>query len=150
LAKSPPSPATPEHALPLLPTRELIVFPKMVAPIFVGREKSVRAIERAFAEGSPIVLSSQREPTIEDPTQDDILPVYRGDDRAVFQRPDGSGSALSRARSVCISTPFAATTPHFVVNVTVAPADRNARRSQALARRVLTEFGFYVSGTADP
>ena len=147
MAKSPPSPATSEHVLPLLPTRELIVFPRMVAPIFVGREKSVSAIERAFAEGSSIVLSSQREPTIEDPTQDDILPVgTRATIVQLFKLPDGSVKALVEGQERVHIDAYAATTPHFVVTVTpLVPADRNARRSQALARRVLTEFGLYVA-----
>jgi ATP-dependent Lon protease len=57
-----------EAALPLLPTRELVVFPRMVAPLFVGREKSISAIEHAFSEKTPLILSSQREPGDDDPT----------------------------------------------------------------------------------
>ncbi|HJW75826.1 MAG TPA: endopeptidase La [Thermoleophilia bacterium] len=147
MAKSPPSPATHQSPLPLLPTRELIVFPRMVAPIFVGREKSVKAIERAFAEGSSIVLCSQREPTIEEPTKDDILPVgTRATIVQLFKLPDGSVKALVEGQERVRIDAFTATSPHFVVEVSpLVPADCNARRSKALARRVLTEFGFYVA-----
>ncbi|MEI6725510.1 MAG: LON peptidase substrate-binding domain-containing protein, partial [Actinomycetes bacterium] len=65
----------PAAALPLLPTRELVVFPHMVAPIFVGRAKSIEAIERAFNEHSPLILSAQREPSQEDPHAADIMAV---------------------------------------------------------------------------
>jgi len=47
----------------------------MVAPIFVGREKSIKALEQAFADKSPIILSIQREPSIEDPESEDILRI---------------------------------------------------------------------------
>ncbi|HDZ59691.1 MAG TPA: hypothetical protein ENH44_02760, partial [Actinobacteria bacterium] len=62
MTKSQPKSA---KTLPLLPTRELVVFPRMVAPIFVGREKSIKALERAFAENTPIILSTQKEPSVE-------------------------------------------------------------------------------------
>ena len=58
---------SPPAGLPLLPTRELIVFPKMVAPLFVGRAKSILAIETAFNEKTSLILSSQRDAAVEDP-----------------------------------------------------------------------------------
>jgi len=81
LTRSRPDPSdsdltAPERrSLPLVPTRELVVFPKMIAPLFVGREKSVRALERAHAESTDLILSSQREPLQDDPGPDDILPI---------------------------------------------------------------------------
>ena len=88
-----------EAALPLLPTRELVVFPRMVAPLFVGREKSISAIERAFSEKTPLILSSQREPGDDDPTTDDILPVgTRATVLQLFKLPDGSVKAIVEGR----------------------------------------------------
>ena len=85
----------PAAVLPLLPTRELIVFPKMVAPLFVGREKSIQAIETAFNEKTPLILSSQREASVEDPGADDIMPVgTRVSVLQLFKLPDGSVKAL--------------------------------------------------------
>ncbi len=51
----------PAAALPLLPTRELVLFPKMVAPVFAGRERSISAIEAAFTEQTPLILCAQRD-----------------------------------------------------------------------------------------
>jgi ATP-dependent Lon protease len=119
----------------------------MVAPIFVGRERSLSAIERAFAEGSSIVLCSQREPTIEEPSKDDILSIgTRATIIQLFKLPDGSVKALVEGQERVRIDAFTATSPHFIVEVSpLVPTDRDARRSKALARRVLTEFGFYVA-----
>ena len=58
--------------LPLLPLRDIVVFPFMVIPLFVGREKSVRALEKAMAEQKHIFLSAQRNPANNDPTPSEI------------------------------------------------------------------------------
>ena len=58
--------------LPLLPLRDIVVFPFMVIPLFVGREKSVRALEKAMAEQKNIFLSAQRNPSNNDPTPGEI------------------------------------------------------------------------------
>ena len=133
-------------ALPLLPTRELVVFPKMVAPLFVGREKSISAIERAFSDKTPLILSSQRGPGDDDPTTDDILPVgTRATVLQLFKLPDGSVKAIVEGVERVHIDHFEATAPHFVVSFTaLAPRDRNAARSRALVRRVAAEFAAYV------
>ncbi len=58
--------------LPLLPLRDIVVFPFMVIPLFVGREKSVRALEKAMADQKHIFLSAQRNPSNNDPTPGEI------------------------------------------------------------------------------
>ena len=58
--------------LPLLPLRDIVVFPFMVIPLFVGRDKSVRALEKSMAEQKNIFLSAQRNPDNNDPTPKDI------------------------------------------------------------------------------
>ena len=132
--------------LPLVPTRELIVFPKMIAPLFVGRENSVRALERAHAEQIGLILSSQREPLQDDPGADDILPI--GTMAAILQvykAPDGSLKALVEGRERVRIDSFASVSPEFVVNYTpLESPDRDARRSKTLARRVIAEFSAYV------
>ncbi len=133
-------------ALPLLPTRELVVFPKMVAPLFVGRDRSISAIERAFDDKTPLILSSQREPGDDDPTVDDILPVgTRASVLQLFKLPDGSVKAIVEGLERVRIERFEATAPHFVVSFSpIAPKDRNAARCRALARRVTVAFAEYV------
>jgi len=133
-------------AQPLLPTRELIVFPKMVAPLFVGREKSILAIETAFNEKTPLILSSQREASVEDPGADDIMPVgTRVSVLQLFKLPDGSVKALVEGQERVRIERFESTEPYFRVHATpLAPPDRALARCRSLARRVAAEFAGYV------
>ncbi len=52
---------------PVLPLRDIVVFPHMIVPLFVGREKSVRALEEVMQDDKQILLSSQIDPTVDDP-----------------------------------------------------------------------------------
>jgi len=133
-------------ALPLLPTRELVVFPKMVTPLFVGREKSIQAIETAFNEKTPLILSSQREASVEDPDADDIMPVgTRVSVLQLFKLPDGSVKALVEGQERVRIVRFESTSPFFLVSVTpLAPPDRALVRCRSLARRVAAGFAGYV------
>ncbi len=133
-------------ALPLLPTRELIVFPKMVAPLFVGREKSIQAIEAAFDQKTSLILSSQREASVEDPGADDIMPVgTRVSVLQLFKLPDGSVKALVEGQERVRIEQFESTEPYFLVSSTpLAPPDRALVRCRSLARRVAAEFAAYV------
>jgi len=133
-------------ALPLLPTRELVVFPHMVAPIFVGRVKSIAAIERAFSEHSALILSAQRESAQEDPDAADIMAVgTRVKVLQLFKLPDGSVKALVEGEQRVRIESYEATSPCFVVRArSLTSSDRTLPRCRALARRVAREFGTYA------
>lgn len=137
-----PSPA----ALPLLPTRELVLFPKMVAPVFVGRDKSIAAIERAHGTETPLVVCAQRESSIEDPGPADIRPVgVRARVLQLFKLPDGSVKALVEGETRVRIGRFVETAPCFSVEYAeLTSSDRSAARSRSLARRVTGEFTDYV------
>ena len=64
-----------ENPLPLLALREPAVFPGQVVPLFVGREKSVRAIEEAQKQGKLIMLAAQKDARTSNPTQNDIFEI---------------------------------------------------------------------------
>jgi ATP-dependent Lon protease len=133
-------------ALPLLPTRELVVFPKMVAPLFVGREKSIQAIETAFNEKTPLILSSQREASVEDPGADDIMAIgTRVSVLQLFKLPDGSIKALVEGQERVRIERFESTEPYFrVISAVLSPTDRALARCRSLARRVAVAFAAYV------
>ena len=57
---------------PVLPLRDIVVFPHMIVPLFVGREKSVRALEEVMTDDRQILLSSQIDPTVDDPRPEGI------------------------------------------------------------------------------
>ena len=59
----------------ILPLRDIVVFPQMVVPLFVGRVKSVNALETAMSEGKDIVLATQRVASIEDPKPKDLYTI---------------------------------------------------------------------------
>jgi len=58
--------------LPVLPLRDIVVFPHMVVPLFVGREKSIKALEDVMAQDKRIFLLTQKDPKSDNPTIDDI------------------------------------------------------------------------------
>ena len=60
---------------PVLPLRDIVVFPHMIVPLFVGREKSVRALEEVMNDDKQILLSSQVDPATDEPDQDGIYRV---------------------------------------------------------------------------
>ena len=60
---------------PVLPLRDIVVFPHMIVPLFVGREKSVRALEEVMKNDKQILLVSQKDPAEDDPSTDEIYGV---------------------------------------------------------------------------
>ncbi len=86
------------RALPLLPLRDIVVFPYMVVPLFVGREKSVRALEDVMADDKQILLVAQRDASQDEPSPKDIYDV--GTISTVLQLlklPDEASLALDAA-----------------------------------------------------
>jgi len=93
------------EAVPLLPLRELIVFPHEVYPIFVGRQKSIKALEAAETSKKPILLAAQKDARVSDPGPDDVYGVGTlGVVVQLLRLPDGTVKALlegkKRARIV--------------------------------------------------
>lgn len=125
----------------------------MVAPIFVGREKSIRALEQAFADKSPIILSTQKEPTVEDPTADDIVRVgTMATVVQLYRLPDGSIKALVEGQQRVRIVGFTSTSPHFEVEYSALESEeakKPSKRAEALARMVAREFVHYVEGNPD-
>jgi ATP-dependent Lon protease len=82
-------------SLPLLPVRDIVIFSDMVLPLFVGREKSIRAVEEGMAKDGFLMLAAQKDPTIENPETDDIYTVGTvGRILRMLKLPDGSVKAL--------------------------------------------------------
>src|SRR3984893_4154442 len=83
------------NVVPLFPLRELIVFPHEVYPIFVGRQKSIKALEAAEAQKKPILLAAQKDARVSDPGPDDIYGVGTlGVVVQLLRLPDGTVKAL--------------------------------------------------------
>jgi ATP-dependent Lon protease len=81
--------------LPVLPLRDIVVFPHMIVPLFVGREKSVRALEEVMRTDRQILLSSQRDPSMDEPGPDDIFDIgVVANVLQLLKLPDGTVKVL--------------------------------------------------------
>ena len=126
----------------VLPLRDLIIFPRMVSPIFVGREASLLAVEEAQHKGLTIIGLTQTDPDQDKPGVNDFLPI--GVEMAVgrlLAMPDGSHSALVQGRRRVEVVEFVRTMPYLVVRARVVAEPQTAdRQTQALMRSVLDQF----------
>ena len=78
-------------ALPVLPLRDIVVFPQMIVPLFVGREKSIKALEAVMAEDKQIILATQIEAGVEDPDGDGLYTTGTvGSILQLLKLPDGA------------------------------------------------------------
>src|SRR5579872_3578270 len=81
--------------LPLLPLRDLIIFPHMMMPLFVGREKSINALEEAMTKQTDIVLAAQRDPKANAPQPEEIYKIGTlGTIIQLLRLPDGTVKVL--------------------------------------------------------
>ena len=86
--------------LPLLPLRDIIVFPHMVVPLFVGRQKSIAALEAAMETDQRILLSAQRDAKTNEPAEDDIHAVGTiGTVVQLLRLPDGTVKVLVEGKT---------------------------------------------------
>src|SRR5438067_1856098 len=134
------------RTLPLLPLRDIIVFPHMVVPLFVGREKSISALDRAMAEEKEIVLAAQKKAKTNEPTPDDIFAVGTvGTIIQLLRLPDGTVKVLVEGKRRVRISRFVAHEEHFSVEVqdVVEPVERSVE-IEALLRSVHTTFENYV------
>src|SRR5512139_2440641 len=99
----------------VLPLRDLVVFPRMVSPIFVGREGSLLAVQEAQLKEQTVIGLTQYDPDLDQPGVDDFLPV--GVEMAVgrlLQMPDGSHSALVQGRRRVEVVAYVRTSPYLM------------------------------------
>src|SRR5579885_1151650 len=129
--------------LPVLPLRDVVVYPHMVIPLFVGREKSVRALDAAMAGDKQILLVAQRSPDIDDPQSSDLYPI--GTVATVLQLlklPDGTIKVLvegvHRAEVVEFTERDGVARGH--VRVLEAAYTRDPREIEVIARSLVSTF----------
>src|SRR6266545_3678679 len=106
------------RTMPLLPLRDIIVFPHMVVPLFVGREKSINALEQAMSGDKEIVLSAQKKAKTNDPTPDDIFTVGTiGQIIQLLRLPDGTVKVLVEGKRRARIRKFVPNDEYFIVEV---------------------------------
>jgi ATP-dependent Lon protease len=132
--------------VPLLPLRDIIVFPHMVVPLFVGRQRSIKALEEATQKQSLIFLSSQKDAKTNDPTEDDIYKIGTlGSVVQMLKLPDGTVKVLIEGKRRARVARFVANLDFFLVDVEEAPEVlERSTEVEALIREVHTTFENYV------
>src|SRR5262249_32598571 len=132
--------------LPLLPLRDIIVFPHMVVPLFVGREKSIRALDEAMAGGKDILLAAQKKAKTNEPTPEDIFAVGTlGVVRQLLRLPDGTVKVHVEGRKRARIRQFLQAETFFQVEVEeIEDADDPTVEIEALTRSINTTFETYV------
>jgi ATP-dependent Lon protease len=138
---------TPKSALfPVLPLRDIVVFPHMIVPLFVGREKSIRALEEVMRDDKQILLVAQKNATQDDPGTNDIYRV--GTVSSVLQLlklPDGTVKVLVEGNGRARIKTFVDNPHFFQAAAELLPEEvSDPRELEALARAVVTQFEQYV------
>ncbi len=144
--KARPAQSTPGGELAVLPLRDIVVFPHMIVPLFVGREKSVRALEAVMKEDKQILLVAQKNAAQDEPTADDIFRI--GTVSTILQLlklPDGTVKVLVEGGRRARITSFKETEAYFEAYTEPMP-DKDADKAEleALGRTVISQFEQYI------
>ncbi|QPC44796.1 endopeptidase La [Kaustia mangrovi] len=131
---------------PVLPLRDIVVFPHMIVPLFVGRDKSIRALEEVMREDKRILLVSQMNASDDDPEPDAIFTV--GTVASVLQLlklPDGTVKVLVEGNERARITGYTDRTDFHEAEAEIIPdIEGDVSETEALARSVVAQFETYV------
>jgi ATP-dependent Lon protease len=132
--------------LPLLPLRDVVVFPHMVIPLFVGRPKSIKALETAMEAGKSIVLVAQKSAAKDEPAPEDLYTI--GTVASILQMlklPDGTVKVLVEGSQRAHINQVIDVKTHFAVEATPIPADNEITHEiEAMRRTLVAQFDQYV------
>ncbi len=131
--------------LPLLPLRDMVLFPHMVAPLFIGRERSVEAIKKAMGENQEIFLSAQKDAKLDEPGRKDIYRVGTiGTILQLLRLPDGTVKALIEGKRRAEIKNFLPEEKYFIVEVEpLAEKKVSGAKADALKRLTVSAFDEY-------
>ena len=135
-----------KRTLPLLPLRDIIVFPHMVSQLFVGRERSISALDAAMGQGKEIFLSAQKNAKTNEPTPEDIFTVGTlGTIMQLLRLPDGTVKVLVEGKRRAKVKKFTQTDDYFMVEVEeMGEGGARSVEVEALMRSVQAAFEMYV------
>ena len=132
--------------LPLLPLRDVVVFPHMVIPLFVGRPKSIKALESAMDSGKTLLLVAQKSAAKDEPSSEDLHKVCSvGNLLQMLKLPDGTVKVLVEGGRRANILEVIDSGPHFSGQVVLFPADNvDSNEVEAMRRTMLDQFDQYV------
>lgn len=132
--------------IPVLALRDVVVYPQMVIPLFVGREKSIRCLDIAMEQDKQIFLVAQKDAAVDDPTAEDVYET--GTVATILQMlklPDGTVKVLVEGVQRATLKEFVETDPQFIANIeylSSLPADQDSE--EVLVRSAISQFEGYV------
>ncbi len=133
-------------AIPVLPLRDVVVYPHMVIPLFVGREKSIKALEAAMENDKQILLVAQKSASDDDPTTDDLYRI--GTISSILQLlklPDGTVKVLVEGNSRGRVVTYLGTDDYFTAQIKQYEEESiDERESEVLVRSLTNQFDQYV------
>jgi len=130
-------------SLPLLPLRDVVVFPHSIVPLFVGREKSIAALESAMKDEKGIFMVAQKNAKKDDPTEDDIYRIGTiGIIIQLLRLPDGTVKVLVEGKKRAIVKEYIPNEEFFSVRVEELedPENRDVVKTEALTRSINRVF----------
>ena len=132
--------------LPLLPLRDVVVFPHMVIPLFVGRPKSIKALEAAMEAGKSIMLVAQKNAAKDEPEAEDIYEIgCVANILQMLKLPDGTVKVLVEGAQRARIERIVDGPAHFTADVLpIVPDHQSTAESEALRRAIVTQFDQYV------
>jgi len=132
--------------LPVLPLRDIVVFPHMIVPLFVGREKSVRALENVMDNDKQILLVTQKKAGDDDPQPEDIFNVGTvGTVLQLLKLPDGTVKVLVEGTRRASIVSFSENEEFFEANIVErVESEEDKKEHVALARSVINQFEQYI------
>ena len=143
---APPAPEGDARVVPLLPLRDIVVFPSMVVPLFVGRPRSIKALEDAVAGGRELLLSAQRVASKDEPAEDDIFRLGTlGSIIQLLRLPDQTVKVLVEGKARARIRSFQQSDPYFACDIElVEETNPDGKDIDALVRSVHATFENYV------
>ena len=136
----------PAHNLPVLPLRDIVVFPHMIVPLFVGRERSVRALEEVMADNKQILLLTQVDAATEDPEANEMFKTGTvGNILQLLKLPDGTVKVLVEGIARAQVENLYDSGDYLTANVTeFADSDITDPELVALGRATVQQFEHYI------
>ncbi len=127
---------------PVLPVRDTVMFPHMVSPLFVGRDRSLKAVDAAVANGDTIIVVAQRDPNVQEPGPEDLYTIGTEVEIVRMLRlPDGTTSILVQGKQRVAIVEYIQNLPYLAAYVQpiIEPSEKNLS-TEALMRAVLALF----------
>ena len=135
------------QTLPVLPLRDIVVFPHMVVPLFVGRDKSVKALEQVMGKDKKIMLITQKRASVDDPKKDDLFEIGTiANVLQLLKLPDGTVKVLVEGISRASINQYSGNEEYLVADIDLIDEniDSNDTGIRGLAKSMTDQFDQYV------